>query len=1205
MTDVIQTLNIALDDRRADDRLDGSGFLTIQAADIDKDFLDVVLEYEALYATPFFPFPVVIDHNVEVSPGIPPEYRWIAQLDLGISSSEDNSNRINQISRDEEDYYSLHIPLEEFEFNDEGWVPGVTPEMFPLIELTHDDLYEIAIQVRGSMNIQDIYALSSMQEGILFHHLMDTEGDPYLVATQSSFDNRRILDQYLDAFQRVVDRHDILRTAFVWENISTPAQVVLHHAPISITEISLDLTDGPISEQLLAMFDPHHYRIDLTQAPLIQFVIAQEEDGHWAMIQLMHHLIDDQYTLDQIQVEIQAFIEGRGEELIMPLPFRNFIEQERAGPDIEAHKQFFTKILAGIDTPALLYGFSDVCHGSIDINESHEILPQDLNDRLRGNAKQLGTSLARICHLAWAQVVAGTSGQEKVVFGTVISRRRQAGLNGQALGPFINTLPICVDIGSTSVKESVHQIQTDIASLLAHEHASLTLAQCCSGLAPGMPLFNSLFNYRHNGSYLDCTSTIDGINVLNIKDQTNYPFAMTIDDRGNSLCLTAQVVKPFNATHICSYMQQALESLVYALEHTPNMPICKLDILPIEEHDLLLQTWNKTNMTYPDHLFVHQLFESQVDLSPDATAIVHEDQSLSYTTIVALMAILKSGGTYVPLDPSYPNDHLAFILEDSKPDILLVDEKGLIALNSTNLTSFKILDLNDITTISTINPQVPGLDKFHLAYVIYTSGSTGKPKGVMIEHQGLLNQILSRPGILGVGPDSRVLQFSSSSFDASLDEIFSALCYGGTLHVLPDYIRLNQEQMWSYIEKYSITHAELTPAVLLGCMSLRPLSKPLILILGGEALPPTLLHALKVIVPHGTIINSYGPTETTIDALTWKNSEDFKGDIVPIGRPIINKRVYVLDSHKKPVPIGAIGELYIAGAGVARGYLNRPELTDKAFLPDPFIADNQSRMYKTGDLVRYLTDGNVVFLRRNDYQVKIRGFRIELGEIEAHLVDHPIVREAVVLASGDGSNKHLVAYAIADSTDNFAHTLQSYLMSKLPEYMIPAAFVQLDAMPLTPTGKLDRKALPEPDSKAFVTKAYEAPQGEIECALANIWENLLKVDRVGRNDNFFMLGGHSLLVVRMIECLRNINLDLPVHALFNTPTLSALSKILKKDHIAISAPPNLITQGTSQITPDLLPLIDLNQDDIDTIVIQVHGGVSNIQDIYALSPLQE
>ncbi|KAF9153201.1 hypothetical protein BGX20_004977, partial [Mortierella sp. AD010] len=758
-------------------------------------------------------------------------------------------------------------------------------------------------------------------------------------------------------------------------------------------------------------------------------------------------------------------------------------------------------------------------------------------------------------------------------------------------------------ISDASVEDSVRQTQVDLAALLEHEHAVLALAQRCSSVAPGTPLFSAILNYRHNAPPPTSDSGISGIHFLEAKERTNYPFDISVEDCGNALGLTAIVTMPHSPTLICEYMHQALESLAYALENEPKSPIRDLEILPSHERELLLKEWNATEHEYPSDQCIHHIFESQTLESPHSFAAMFEDQKLTYADlneranrlatqlikmgvmpemrvalcvdrslamIVGLLAILKAGGAYVPLDPAYPSDRLAYMLADAKPVILLADDRGKAALRDADLRLFTILDPNvspsSPTSSKTPNPHVRGLTPHHLAYIIYTSGSTGKPKGVMIEHQSLVNLVSSRPAALGISSESRVLQFSSLSFDASIDWIFSTLCFGGSLYIIPDHIRYDRAQMWEYMRRHSITHVELTPAVLLDCKDLNPLTTPLVLVMGGEALPPALLQAVTALVPQGSVVNSYGPTEATIEALIWKSHGDFKGDIVPIGRPNANKRVYVLDEYKKPVPIGVAGELYIGGTGIARGYLNRPDVTAQVFLRDPFVSDDHSIMYKTGDVVRYLPDGNLIFLGRNDHQIKIR---------------------------------------VAEPMDELAHTLREHVSSKLPEYMVPAAFVRLDVLPLTPNGKLDRRALPEPDIESFVSQGYEAPQGEIESNLATIWAEVLKIDRVSRNDNFFMLGGHSLLIVQIIERLRRVGMEISVRTLFENPTLSILAQSITQSRAATEAPKNLLTLDTTRITPELLPLIDITQDDIDLIVSKVEGGVANIQDIYALSPLQD
>ena len=505
---------------------------------------------------------------------------------------------------------------------------------------------------------------------------------------------------------------------------------------------------------------------------------------------------------------------------------------------------------------------------------------------------------------------------------------------------------------------------------------------------------------------------------------------------------------------------------------------------------------------------------------------------------------------------------------------------------------------------TSVNPEALGLTSRHLAYIIYTSGSTGRPKGVMVEHRGVVNYTLSRIDDYDLDVSGRVLQFASLNFDLSVMEIFTALSSGASLHLLEDHTRLDRRELWGYLEQHMITQAILPPAILRECKDSPPLSARLTLISTGEELSATLVRDLQRLIPNGCIVNECGATEVTVNATSWRCPRNFNGDAVPIGRPFANMTIYLLDKYRQPVPMGAVGELYIGGVGVARGYLNRPELTATVFLPDSFDGDKDARMYKTGDLARYLPDGNIVFLGRNDHQVKIRGFRIELGEIEARLADHPLVDKAIVIAIGEGSDKRLVGYIVAKNDDQLLPDLRSHLTSCLPEYMVPAAIVRLDSLPINSNGKLDRKALPTPGSDAFARQDYEEPQGETEIAVARIWTELLHLDRVSRNDNFFALGGHSLLVVQMVERLRRIGLTFAVSALFKTPTLSALVQSLDV-HKPREAPTNLIMSHTTTITPEMLPLISLSQMDIDYIVNLVPGGVSNIQDIYSLSPLQE
>ncbi|SIT65550.1 amino acid adenylation domain-containing protein [Burkholderia sp. b14] len=1051
---------------------------------------------------------------------------------------------------------------------------AITPSMLPLIELTQADIDKIVEQVpQGVANIQDIYALSPLQDGLLFHHLLARDGDPYLLMVQLAFDTRARLDQYLHALQQVIDRHDILRTAFVWEGVSMPAQVVWRHARLPITELTLDAADGPIAEQLARRFDPRHTRLDLTQAPLLHCAIAQDSEGRWLLMQRLHHLIGDHSTLEVMHAEVSAFIEGRGDMLPPAQPFRHLVAQARLGVSEAEHTRFFTELLADVE-PTLPFGLAQVQGDGSDVSESHRMLPSALNDRLRVHARRLGVSLASLCHLAWAQVLARASGQQRVVFGTVLFGRMQAGEGAdRAMGLFINTLPLRVELDG-SVQACVRSTHARLAALLEHEHASLALAQRCSGVPAGTPLFSALLNYRHNAMGSDECSRLPGVELLSAQERTNYPLTLSVEDFGQALGLTVQSVPSLEPERVCAYMQQALHSLADALEAASDTAVQQLQVLPEAERELLLQTWNATQQDYPSHLCIHQLFEAQVECMPEAPALVYEDQTFSYAQlnaranclahqlielgvkpdtrvaicverspalVVGLLAILKAGGAYVPLDPAYPSERLVHLLADAAPNMVLADAAGRAALGDAALAECTVLDPATLRAWPNTNPSVAALTARHLAYVIYTSGSTGTPKGVMVEHRGVVNLALAQIVCFGVQPASRILQFASFSFDASASEILMALGSGAALYLPPEAARQDRHALRDYLTSHAITHATLPPALLQHGAELASFGPPLTLILAGEAPSATLVRDLA---EQGTVFNAYGPTETTVCATAWRGARDFSGE-VSIGRPIANTRVYLLDAHGQPVPLGVVGELYIGGAGVARGYLNRPELTAERFVPDPFSDDAGARLYKTGDVARYLPDGNLEFVGRNDEQVKIRGFRIEPGEIEACLMAHPQVRDAVVLATGEGSDKRLVAYVVADPDDALASTLRAQVAASLPEYMVPSAFVRLDAWPLTPNGKLDRRALPEPDADALAHQAYEAPQGELETTLAAIWAELLGVERVGRHDSFFALGGHSLLAVRLMNRVRMLGADVPLATLFATPTLAAFAAALE------------------------------------------------------------
>ncbi|MET0777681.1 MAG: amino acid adenylation domain-containing protein, partial [Pseudomonas mandelii] len=548
----------------------------------------------------------------------------------------------------------------------------------------------------------------------------------------------------------------------------------------------------------------------------------------------------------------------------------------------------------------------------------------------------------------------------------------------------------------------------------------------------------------------------------------------------------------------------------------------------------------------------HRLIASGV--RPDQRVAICVERSPAM--VVGLMAILKAGGAYVPLDPENSGERLAFILGDTAPVLVLADMAGRQALGDA-LQACTVLDPREAQSEADANPQVPGLTPDNLAYIIYTSGSTGQPKGVMVEHTQVVRLFDTTHANFGFAASDVWCLFHSFAFDFSVWELWGALRYGGTLVLVPHGITRSPKAFYQLICEQGVTVLNQTPSAFTALMEhVKPSSDRLrYVIFGGEALQPSSLRDWYGVRDESApqLVNMYGITETTVH-VTWYplTSADAQQTDSVIGQCLPDLTLYLLDARGQPVPMGDVGEMYVGGAGVARGYLNRPELTAERFLHDPFAGKADARMYRSGDLARYLPNGKLAFLGRNDDQVKIRGFRIELGEISAKLAEHPFIREAVVVAQGEETDKRLVAYVLAQSEVQdasaesepgvvLAGTLRDYLSHRLPDYMVPSAFVRMESFPLTANGKLDRKALPVPQESAFAREAYEAPSGEVEVILAGIWSELLGVEHIGRHDDFFALGGHSLLAVRLVSRIATLGAELPLATLFASPTLKAVA----------------------------------------------------------------
>ncbi|GAB3038737.1 hypothetical protein GCM10027285_23520 [Oleiagrimonas citrea] len=1056
----------------------------------------------------------------------------------------------------------------------------ITPDMLSLVELTSAELQSVIDSVPGgAANVQDIYPLTPLQEGMLFHYMMATDSDPYQVRGQATFESRTHLDDYLAALQFAIDRHDMLRTGIVWEGVSEPVQVVWRKAELAVEELALSASDGDVAEQLWARFDSRQYRLNLRQAPLFRmFVVYDEGNDRWIALQVLHHLCMDNMAQDHLKTEIAAYLEGRQAELPAAQPFRNFVAQARLGVSASEHETFFREMLSDVEEPTMPFGLADVRGDGSGIGEARQTVDTGLARRLRTRARTLGVSAASLCYLAWALVLARVSDRDDVVFGTVLFGRTQG---ENALGLGINTLPIRIRIDENSVDASVRTVHGLISRLLRHEHASLALAQNCSGVQMPAPLFSALLNYRHgkNEQEREISAQQSGATNLRAEERTNYPLTLAVSDLGEGFELLAQVHASISPTGVCAMMHRALEQLVDALERAPSSPLCQLDVLDLEERNQVIEAFNDTHADYPQSHCLHEMFEEQASKTPTAIALIFEGRALTYRElntranqvahhlleqgvrpddrvalcaerspemVIGLIGILKAGGCYVPLDPDYPSDRIAYMLTDSAPKAVLTqatlrDRLPLVSVPVTVLDEVG----GDIDRQREDDPAVQELSDSHLAYVIYTSGSTGKPKGVMVEHRGIVNRLQWMQDAYQIDETDRVLQKTPFSFDVSVWEFFWPLSNGARIvlaepggHKDPGYLR---DLIVS--EKVTVTH--FVPSMLRPFLSVEGIDRCVSLryvFCSGEELSSDIARDF-LSSSTADLHNLYGPTEASIDVTFHHCEKQAIDSAIPIGRPIANTKIYILDDRMRPVPIGVAGEIYIAGVGIARGYLNRPNLTAERFIHDPF-GPQGGRLYRTGDLGRYNTAGEIEYLGRNDFQVKVRGFRIELGEIEAQLASCEGVAASVVIAREDRpGDKQLVGYFRTESgSEVSAADLRAALSEKLPDYMVPSAFVAMEEFPLTVSGKLDRKAFPAPETDAFATQEYEAPVGEVESAIAGIWKDLLGIDRVGRHDNFFELGGHSLLAVRLIARMRQEGLQTDVRTLFAAPSVMQLAE---------------------------------------------------------------
>ncbi|MGW3569212.1 amino acid adenylation domain-containing protein [Streptomyces sp. NPDC000941] len=1074
----------------------------------------------------------------------------------------------------------------------------------------------------------------------------------------------------LRALETIVQRHEILRTRVVERN-GVPHQLIRDGADFTVREE--ELTDP---DELLSMYEREAAApFDLArESPLRVRLLRRSAQEHTLLV-TMHHSVSDGWSLGVFFRETvalyEAFRAGRPSPLEpLPLQYTDHAHARCQSLDDEAWARqvdYWKRQLDGIEPHVSLP--TDRPRPAIRTYQgAHERLhlPQDLLRRLTALGAQHDATLYMILLSACALLLNRYTEQTDITIGTPAANRDRVGTEG-LIGPFANTLVMRADLsGDPTFAELLRR--TKLSVLQAHGHQDVPFEAVVDALPlqrdpSRSPAFQVAFALDQ--SQTDSRVRLGGLDVSRIESSlgtTHADISFGLRETMDGLLGAVEYDTGLFDRETVQRFARNYTALLRAVVAEPHERISRIDSLDEAERRTVLHEWNTVPPMEHTCRCVHEWFEEVAAESPDAVALEYEGCGVSYGElnaranrlarhlrgmgvgpevlvalclprgehlVVCVLAVLKAGGAYVPLDPASPVERLAFVLEDSDPGVV-VTEGGLPGELMT--PSVPVVDVAaDADLWSGLErDNLPGtrVSGSNAAYVIYTSGSTGVPKGVVVEHRSVTRLFTSTAPWFRFDERDVWTLFHSFAFDFSVWEMWGALLYGGRLVIVSEATTRDQQAFYRLLCASGVTVLNQTPSAF----------RQLIAAQGEDAEP----HTLRVVVFGGEVldvaslkpwmgravnqsaglVNMYGITETTVH-VTYRplSLEDAERSVSPIGARIPDLRTYVLDRHGRPTPIGAVGELYVGGAGVARGYVNRPELTAERFVEDAFCGDPGSRLYRTGDLARWLPDGSLEYVGRHDDQVKIRGFRIELGEIEARLAAHPAVGSCVVLAREDQpGDKRLVAYLVPNEealgtgegpeAEDRRAELVRHLRRTLPEYMVPSAFVALDRLPITGNGKLDRKALPAPGIDAYAQRAYTAPSTPTERTVAAVWADLLGRDetRIGADDNFFELGGHSLLIALLIARLKEHGLAVTVRGVFDSPTLAALAAEIDREETTgrdHEVPANLIPPTCDRITPHMLPLVRLTQPEIDSIVAQVPGGAPNVQDIYPLVPSQE
>ena len=1039
-------------------------------------------------------------------------------------------------------------------------------------------------------NVSDIYPLTPAQAGMLFHTLQSPGSGVYFEQYVCTLKGSLDLPCFQQAWQKIIERHAVLRTAFIWEGLDEPLQVVRGEVELPLAHIDwCKLSETEQHERLEAYIQTDRTRgFDPAKAPLLRLALFQTAPDVHQFVWSFHHLQLDGWSTGLLLEEVFDSYEilRRGELPIKspPRAFKDYVAWLQQ-QDIKEAESFWKNELEGFTSPTALRIDRGVApkKATGSYQQQQTKLSASVTTALQLLAQQHRLTLNTIFQGAWAILLSRYSSEGDVLFGTTVSGRPADLLGVESMiGMFINTLPTRIQLNpDTEILPWLKNIQSRQLALRRFEYSPLVEIQSWSDIPKGRALFDTIVvfeNYPVDGTTFQNGNASLHIENVRYLEQSNYPLSVLVEP-GKQLQLYIIYNDSYFDDSVIGRLLGHLETILTSVVTNPMQPIKAIEMLTTAERQQILYTWNNICLDLPQPQQIQQFFEEHVTKKPNTVAVMDKDEQLTYgdldqkanqlanylrtvgvvpntpvglvlersaDMIVSILGVLKAGGAYLPLDPDYPTERLAFMLSDTQAPVVLTQKKLAGSLPEHNAKLVFIDSEWDAIALQDSTAPHFTAEPNNLAYVIYTSGSMGKPKGVMVSHRNLVHSTSARFQFYKKKVN-RFLLLSSFTFDSSVVGIFWTLCQGGTLVLPAQRTEQDIKKLVATIDMYKISHILTLPSlytILLEQSDAKRLASLNTVIVAGEECRRGLVDLHYTRLPQATLFNEYGPTECTVWSTAYKIPTSIEGDCVPIGRPIPNTQNYILDSHHQLAPIGVPGELCIGGAGVTSGYLNRPELTAEKFFEVAIAGESITRLYRSGDLARYLPDGNIVFLGRIDHQIKIRGYRIELKEIEAIIDGHPAVEASVVVAGKrEEDSQRLFAYIVYKpnlAIDSSA--LRRFLQSKLPDYTIPAHFIVIDKMPLNANGKIDRDALPPPARHAIrANNEYVAPKTQLEKTLSSIWAKCLHVDRVGITDNFFESGGDSLLALRLIADMKSqADIDISPAAFLRNPSIEKM-----------------------------------------------------------------